>query len=601
MSQFTSDQFIGGQFVWFTGVVEDRHDPDQMNRVRVRCFGFHTESKTLIKTEDLPWATVMMPATSAATSGVGYNHGLVPGSWVVGFFRDGPSAQDPIVLGSIATATYEKPSKTVGFTDPNGEFPRYIGEPDISKRSREINTTPRGTITGSGGKVVYKEPSDQYAAKYPYNHMYESESGHILEFDDTPGAERINIEHKSGSFVELHRNGDIRVRSIGDQYNASMKGFNVYVEKDCQVIVKGNMYAAVSGDANVSCDKNVTVSAKKNMQLGAEGDVDIIGWNIAMASSASGRIDLNYEPEVIEVDLTEYAYGEPIFANPGGGGTAGAAPGGTYSGSGTSLAADIQKDAVVPEPAVLKDVSTPTGGVVAGASPNREDLGAVSARYESCGRADAIGWDSTGGASWGEYQIAVKTGTFANFMKFLALRFPDLHSKLSAAGGAATAVASESDEAAVKAGTMTVAELRTNLKNTDFAKTWVSLSKTHPDFKSSQHQFIRVTHYDLLSKKIKNSTGIDIDDGTHCAGLQDAVWSIAVQHGPGSSIPITGIKAASGKTDADYINAIYDERSNVGKYFSRSTAAVQESVRKRYIRERRDCLALAGGDTTGLA
>lgn len=599
-SAFSADQYIGGMFTWFTGVVEDRDDPDQMGRVRVRCFGFHTDSKTLIPTEDLPWATVMMPTTSAGVSGVGYNPQLVPGSWVVGFFRDGPSAQDPIIMGSIATTQFQRPPSYKGFADPNGEFPRYIGEPDIPKRSREINTTPRGTITGSGGKVDYKEPADQYAAKYPYNHAYESESGHILEFDDTPGEERINIEHRSGSFIELHKNGDIRIRSMKDQYNASLGTFNVYVEKDAQVIVKGNMYATVSQDLHAQIEGNTTVEVGKNVKVGAQGDIDMVGWNISLASSASGRIDFNYEPQVIDVDLAEYEYGEPIFASPGGGGTPGAAPGGTYAGSATSLALDYQVDKVPTEGETTSEVKTPEGGVVAGALPSRDDLGAVSSRYESCGKPDAIGWDSTGGASWGEYQIAVKTGTFANFMKFCGMRFPDLASQLNALGGASAAIASAADEASVKAGTMTVAELKSNLKATAFAKGWTSLSKTHADFKVAQHEFIRATHYDPLANKIKSATGIDINDGTHCAGLQDCIWSIGVQHGPGSNIPVKGIQAASGKTDADYINAIYDERSNVDKYFSRSSDDVKESVRKRYIRERRDCLKLAGGDTTGL-
>ena len=46
-------------FVWFTGVVEDRNDPDKLGRVRVRCLGFHTEDLLDIPTKDLPWATVM--------------------------------------------------------------------------------------------------------------------------------------------------------------------------------------------------------------------------------------------------------------------------------------------------------------------------------------------------------------------------------------------------------------------------------------------------------------------------------------------------------------------------------------------------------------
>ena len=40
-------------FVWFTGVVEDRNDPDALGRVRVRCLGFHTEDLNDIPTADL--------------------------------------------------------------------------------------------------------------------------------------------------------------------------------------------------------------------------------------------------------------------------------------------------------------------------------------------------------------------------------------------------------------------------------------------------------------------------------------------------------------------------------------------------------------------
>ena len=93
-------------FVWFTGVVEDRNDPSQLGRVKVRCLGYHTENKNDIPTEDLPWAHVMHPVTDPSMQGMGSSPSfLLEGSWVVGFFRDGPSAQDPIVMGSIATPT----------------------------------------------------------------------------------------------------------------------------------------------------------------------------------------------------------------------------------------------------------------------------------------------------------------------------------------------------------------------------------------------------------------------------------------------------------------------------------------------------------------
>ena len=40
-------------FIWFTGVVEDRDDPDKLGRVRVRCVGYHTDDVTKIPTDFL--------------------------------------------------------------------------------------------------------------------------------------------------------------------------------------------------------------------------------------------------------------------------------------------------------------------------------------------------------------------------------------------------------------------------------------------------------------------------------------------------------------------------------------------------------------------
>jgi hypothetical protein len=118
------DQFIGGSFAWFTGVVEDIKDPFEMGRVRVRCIGYHTEDRNLIKTDDLPWATPLMPVNSASMSGIGLSAtGILQGSWVVGFFRDGPSAQDPIILGTIPSATTNYVDNTKGFSDPEGVYP----------------------------------------------------------------------------------------------------------------------------------------------------------------------------------------------------------------------------------------------------------------------------------------------------------------------------------------------------------------------------------------------------------------------------------------------------------------------------------------------
>tara|TARA_Y100000592_G_C5298910_1_gene234513 strand:+ start:65 stop:568 length:504 start_codon:yes stop_codon:yes gene_type:complete len=156
------DQYKNGLFTWFIGSVEEINDPKGLNRVKVRAYGYYDSEE--IKTTDLPWATVMMPVTSASIKGNGGNHHLEKGSWVVGFFRDGPSAQDPVVIGSIATQT-------------------------------------------DGTKDLPSEASVD-------NKVYKSKAGHLIEIDNKDGAEELRITHKSGSYIHMKEDGTIELKSL---------------------------------------------------------------------------------------------------------------------------------------------------------------------------------------------------------------------------------------------------------------------------------------------------------------------------------------------------------------------------------------------------
>jgi hypothetical protein len=89
-------------FRWWWGCVEDRIDPLQKGRVRVRIHSYHSPFKKDIPTEALPWAEVLQPATtgnSPQATAVGLHEGL----WVFGFFKDGAECQQPVVLGWLPT------------------------------------------------------------------------------------------------------------------------------------------------------------------------------------------------------------------------------------------------------------------------------------------------------------------------------------------------------------------------------------------------------------------------------------------------------------------------------------------------------------------
>ena len=153
--EFDAQSFMGKNgFVWFYGVVEDRHDPLYLGRVKVRCIGWHTDDKTPgsgIPTEDLPWADVINPITSASMSGIGRSPtGMVPGTHVFGFFRDANEAQEPVVLGTLNGIPERLSNPERGFFDPRTPEqreqdpfpPLFIERTNSLEKSKIINHFP---------------------------------------------------------------------------------------------------------------------------------------------------------------------------------------------------------------------------------------------------------------------------------------------------------------------------------------------------------------------------------------------------------------------------------------------------------------------------
>ena len=156
------DQFKNGIFTWFIGEVKDINDTKNLNRVRVHAYGYYDG---VVDVNDYPWATVMMPTTSASIKGNGANHHLEVGSWVVGFFADGPSAQDPIVMGSIATQTN--------------------GTQDI--------------------------PTDASVD----NKIHVSKAGHKIELDNTSGKETLRVTHAKGAKITIDKDNNLSITNSG--------------------------------------------------------------------------------------------------------------------------------------------------------------------------------------------------------------------------------------------------------------------------------------------------------------------------------------------------------------------------------------------------
>ena len=272
-----NNYFMGQDgFNWFVGVVEDRADPEKAGRVRVRCLGYHSADIQEIPKDDLPWASVMMPVTAGANSGIGFSpHFLLEGTWVVGFFRD-PAKQEPVIIGAIpgknttettnftiaasskvggysgSSTTSAPPAAATsagGFIDPNSKYPTelYLDIADTNllaqesvdtHASKDLKHTLTADWTTSTGTAKHPA-STQSSAKYPTNHVFETESGHYVEFDDTAGNERIHLFHKKGTYIEIDSSGNVIIKTVGNVTNIVAGNMDIYVEKNYNLSVGG--------------------------------------------------------------------------------------------------------------------------------------------------------------------------------------------------------------------------------------------------------------------------------------------------------------------------------------------------------------------------
>ena len=547
---------------WWTGVVEDRDDPEKLGRCRVRIFGYHIDDTTLLPTNELPWALPMQSVTSAAASGVGSTPiGIVTGSWVVGFFLDGDEGQQPIIMGTIAgkpapnvpalekqkqedtaqnyikdqtgkpiydqlgnaissdvdvlsqedslkplkaqdlkalfaalgselsnnnyskigdsgelgkyqftasmlidlgyvkrpaggiisntilddkniwnningikskqdfltntaeqetamlsntqnnynilvrlgkiketddykvaggliasahvmgaknadkldkkdtagqragkyftlgnttlggdatevirqyqesgnylpqtsTLNNEDLARVGGFTDPNKKYPKYeyTGLSDINKLavsdrthlSFQIKENKRiEKIPLARTDQTWDEPEPAYGAAYPYNQVIETEAGHVIEIDSTPNAERLQIFHKAGTYIEIDVNGSMVRKVVGENYEIMDRNNFVYVKgaqcltvegktsilvKDnAQIEVEGNLSVTGHGDALVQAAgsmavvaKSAIITAKDSLDIVTEGSLNIQGKSISL-NSTGGDINIQSNKDI---------------------------------------------------------------------------------------------------------------------------------------------------------------------------------------------------------------------------------------------------------------------------------------------------------------
>ncbi|MDB9980535.1 hypothetical protein OAD61_00335, partial [bacterium] len=273
--------------LFFIGVIEDNNDKRLEGRVKVRAFGIHG-TLDQVPTDMLPWAIVAQG---------GYDPNVVPkvNSWVYGMFLDGRDAQQPMVLGLIPTQFADKidPTKNgwgvVPDKDGNivayGSGPEDRGQPQNHRLARSENVEETYVLQQEMGRTVnvpiagsdetWDEPAPSYDAQYPYNRVINTVN-HSIELDDTPGAERIMIHHKSGSFIQVDARGTTTSKSVSDKYDIMDRKQHVIVGGMSTVTILGNSYVTVKGNKieEIEGDLQTLVHGEYHLSVGGQSTIN---------------------------------------------------------------------------------------------------------------------------------------------------------------------------------------------------------------------------------------------------------------------------------------------------------------------------------------
>lgn len=259
------------------GRVVDVNDPDKIGRVKIRLSGIHNIQ---VIDDDIPWSHCISSIMSASNQGIGSTPtGMDVGNVVFGILHD--DEQEFIVLG-----TYH------GVGDVNG---LAIGiKNDESDNKTNIQ---------SG----FEEKTDYSKVVYPKNKVIQTTTGHIIEVDDTPGLERINVMHKTGSYIDIMPDGSIQVHSVKDIRYVSDNdlsglvsgGYDVDVKKNSKTTVAGNDTMNISGDASLIVDgkNNQTIKGDETITIGGKSTRTITGDETVTTGGnlkiiAAGNIDI---------------------------------------------------------------------------------------------------------------------------------------------------------------------------------------------------------------------------------------------------------------------------------------------------------------------
>lgn len=157
---------------------------------------------------------------------------------------------------------------------------KTVGENSAYSKKENIDRKSSNAVEETDDGKVWKEKETDYSAKYPYNKTELTDSGHVFEVDDTPGAERIHQQHRSGTFEEIYPDGSKVEKVMADnfhithqnEYKLNLGNYEVTIKKNKGERVEGDIFVHINGERSLKIDSNSHVEILGNDTYTTKGN-----------------------------------------------------------------------------------------------------------------------------------------------------------------------------------------------------------------------------------------------------------------------------------------------------------------------------------------
>lgn len=137
--------------------------------------------------------------------------------------------------------------------------------------------------------------SEQNPPMYPMNASWRGESGHSIQLDDTPNRERVRIEHRTGTFIEMHPDGSEVHKVYGNGYEITVKDRNILVKGTCNITIEGDANINIKGNKTEYVEGNYDLKVGGNFSQLVNGITNVVSKNdmeIRAGASLLGSLKL---------------------------------------------------------------------------------------------------------------------------------------------------------------------------------------------------------------------------------------------------------------------------------------------------------------------